>query len=185
MENSDDAQASLSVDISLEIRLAADIKDVLDELDALAAIFKMQTEISKPLSSLLGIEIVPVHQQHIRGNPYVVPWDISDMKGWAEQTYTSLQDLLDLKQKQTSIIEARLARKDSEVSAKQGYTIMVFTFITGIFLPLSFLTSIFGLNTPELNRGSLHIGVVLGIICMSIFSSTQYWLTHSLFATND
>jgi hypothetical protein len=64
-----------------------------------------------------------------------------------------LQDLLDLKQKQASVIEARAARKDTKSSAdqaeasaslayesfKQGWAIMIFTIVTIIFV-ISHLT---------------------------------------------
>jgi hypothetical protein len=59
-----------------------------------------------------------------------------------------LQDLLDLKQKQASVIEARSARRDAKASAdqaeastslayetvKQGWSIMIFTIVTIIFV---------------------------------------------------
>jgi len=101
-----------------------------------------------------------------------------------------LKDLLDLKQKQASVTEARSARKDAKASSKeaeasaklsyetfkQGGSIMIFTIITIIFLPLSFFTSLFGMNAKELISGDLSIGlyseimfpVSFIVICLSL-----------------
>jgi Mg2+ and Co2+ transporter CorA len=55
-----------------------------------------------------------------------------------------------LKQQQASVVEAREAVKQGEETLKQGRSIMLFTVITIVFLPLSFFTGIFGMNTTEL-----------------------------------
>ncbi|KAH6719497.1 hypothetical protein BKA61DRAFT_714014 [Leptodontidium sp. MPI-SDFR-AT-0119] len=60
-----------------------------------------------------------------------------------------LRDLLSLKQQQASIIEAKLALKRADESVIQGRSIMLFTIVTIIFLPLSFMTSVFGMNASE------------------------------------
>jgi hypothetical protein len=60
-----------------------------------------------------------------------------------------LKALLDLKQQQASIIEAKYALKRADESVKQGRSIMLFTIITIIFLPLSFMSSVFGMNASE------------------------------------
>ena len=83
----------------------------------------------------------------------------------ANQTYQSLQDLMDLKQRQANVSEARSARAQVEVSTRHGRSIMLFTVVTIIFLPMSFLASVFGMNSTQLNNGSnLSIGFILSII---------------------
>lgn len=52
----------------------------------------------------------------------------------AEFVQKAIDMLLDLKQKQANIVEAEFARKQSEVTAKQGGTIMVFTVVTILFV---------------------------------------------------
>lgn len=54
-----------------------------------------------------------------------------------------------LKQQQTSIVEARYALKRADESVTQGRSIMLFTIITSIFLPLSFMSSVFGMNVID------------------------------------
>ncbi|KAK0103966.1 hypothetical protein ONS96_005071 [Cadophora gregata f. sp. sojae] len=60
-----------------------------------------------------------------------------------------LKDLLDLKQQQASIIEAKYALKRADESVSQGRSIMLFTIVTIIFLPLSFMSSVFGMNAKD------------------------------------
>jgi len=115
---------------------------------------------------------------------------IEELQKTAKSTYKALQDLLDLKQKQASVIEARAARKDAKSSAdqaeastsltyetvKQGWAIMIFTIVTIIFLPLSFFTGLFGMNAKELLSGQHSVGfysaimypVSFVIICISL-----------------
>ncbi|KAM0547083.1 hypothetical protein ACHAO7_007336 [Fusarium culmorum] len=54
-------------------------------------------------------------------------------------------ELLDLKQKAASLREAVL-------TTKQGQAIMLFTIVTIIFLPLSFITSFLGQNVTDITR---------------------------------
>jgi hypothetical protein len=68
-----------------------------------------------------------------------------------------LKDLLTLKQQQAGVVEAREAVKQATETLKQGRSIMLFTIITIIFLPLSFCASIFGMNVTEFNGGLLTL----------------------------
>jgi len=70
------------------------------------------------------------------------------------------------------VIEARYARRDAKASSeqadasaslayesvKQGWSIMIFTIVTIIFLPLSFFTGLFGMNAKELLAADYSIG---------------------------
>ena len=74
---------------------------------------------------------------------------VDNMLETAQAAQLAFKDLLDMKQKQANIIEAQLARKQTEVAADQSRSIMVFTVFTVIFLPLSFFASVFGINSRE------------------------------------
>lgn len=83
------------------------------------------------------------------------------------------KSLLDMKQRQANVDEAVIARKSAQEAARQGRAIMVFTVFTIVFLPLSFFTSLFGMNTSEWSGDetnlSLHtIGVLMGAISFSV-----------------
>ncbi|KAK2760347.1 hypothetical protein FQN54_002416 [Arachnomyces sp. PD_36] len=95
---------------------------------------------------------------------------IGKMDKLAEKTYVALNHLLDLKQKQANVSEALSARKQqentarqarisaahaeegvkvAEATARQGKTVLVFTVVTIIFLPLSFLAAFFAINIQQ------------------------------------
>ncbi|KAM7188703.1 hypothetical protein V8F33_010473 [Rhypophila sp. PSN 637] len=87
---------------------------------------------------------------------------------------TQLNDLIDLKQKFSNILEARWSRtmaeeasRQAEETAKQGTTLMVFTSVTIVFLPLSFMAAFFALDVAQFPRNEanqLDLGTVLQYI---------------------
>ncbi|KAH8883113.1 hypothetical protein GQ53DRAFT_883648 [Thozetella sp. PMI_491] len=92
-------------------------------------------------------------------------------------TSAALKDLLTLKQQQAGVIEAREAVKQAALTLKQGQSIMLFTVVTIIFLPLSFFATLFGMNSVELNDGHYTLTeefvymfpISAGIILISFF----------------
>lgn len=73
--------------------------------------------------------------------------------------HDALNHLLDLKQKQSNVWEARSAREGAEETSRQGNVMVVFTMVTIIFLPLSFMASFFALNVAEFpsdDRGDVN-----------------------------
>ncbi|KAL7960284.1 hypothetical protein V8C34DRAFT_67533 [Trichoderma compactum] len=88
------------------------------------------------------------------------------------KTTNDLSSLVDLKQKQNNIIDTRTARIQAVQShlmtveaGKQSKTLMVFTIVTIIFLPLSFIAAFFAIPTKEFGSGSLTLGYVSKITC--------------------
>jgi len=71
------------------------------------------------------------------------------MEAHAENTYKALNHLLDLKQKEANSWDTQFARDQSEHSARQGNIILLFTVVTIIFLPLTFLSSFFALDIAQ------------------------------------
>ncbi|KAK0732283.1 hypothetical protein B0H67DRAFT_655694 [Lasiosphaeris hirsuta] len=63
----------------------------------------------------------------------------------AQNTSAALKDILTLKQQQASVIEARTAVTQASLTLRQGQSIMIFTTVTIIFLPLSFFVGLFGM----------------------------------------
>lgn len=72
------------------------------------------------------------------------------MERTVQDTYNSITTLLDHKQRYATAIEARSARRQSDATAAAGRTLMVFTVVTVIFLPLSFLAAFFAISIKEL-----------------------------------
>jgi Mg2+ and Co2+ transporter CorA len=60
--------------------------------------------------------------------------------------------------RQAGVVEARESVKQGEESLRQGRSIMLFTIVTIIFLPLSFFTGVFGMNATNLT-GSVGPGL--------------------------
>lgn len=89
--------------------------------------------------------------------------EIKRMTDLAEVIETSLLNLLDLKQKQANAFEARFARDQAAGTVRQGQIIMVFTMVTIIFLPMSFVAAFFEIPIAEFSRngsGELRLGYV-------------------------
>lgn len=68
-----------------------------------------------------------------------------------------MKDILTLKQQQAGVIEAREAVKQAQLTLKQGQSIMIFTIVTIVFLPLSFCVGFFGMNSIEFNDGKVPL----------------------------
>jgi CorA-like Mg2+ transporter protein len=88
----------------------------------------------------------------------------ADMADSARAVQESLQGLLDLKQRQANVSEARTVRYQVEISARQGRSIMVLTVVTILFLPVSVIAAIFGMNAWELNEGELHFSTEMKVM---------------------
>jgi hypothetical protein len=77
--------------------------------------------------------------------------------------------MLDLKQKHANAFEARFARDQAAGTARQSQTIMVFTIVTIIFLPLSFIASFFAININEFPRTDSGPNLPLGYVSKYMF----------------
>lgn len=80
--------------------------------------------------------------------------ELHQLEDSAREIAEQLRDLLTLKQQQASIIEATASLDRADESVHQGRSIMIFTVITIIFLPLSFMSSVFGMNAVEFTGSS-------------------------------
>ncbi|OTA91512.1 hypothetical protein M434DRAFT_76195 [Hypoxylon sp. CO27-5] len=63
--------------------------------------------------------------------------------------YSQYEKLQEMVQRQAQVDEARWSRLQTELASSQNMSIMIFTTFTVLFLPLSFFTSLFGMNTKE------------------------------------
>ena len=75
-----------------------------------------------------------------------------------------------MKQKQANIVEAHLAREQTEVAANQSRSVMIFTIFTIIFLPLSFFASIFGMNVREWSGTDTNVTIQTAFTYMGAIS---------------
>ncbi|KAK3312035.1 hypothetical protein B0H66DRAFT_101740 [Apodospora peruviana] len=106
--------------------------------------------------------------------------ELEGLRSSAESTSSSLDNLLGLMQQQASALQAWQSARQAEETVKQGRAIMMFTTVTIIFLPLSFMAGIFGMNNYDFatleagNTMSFHtqlvymFGISVGIIVLAV-----------------
>ncbi|KAK3381256.1 hypothetical protein B0H63DRAFT_475184 [Podospora didyma] len=74
---------------------------------------------------------------------------VAEMIGSAKRVQEDLKQLLDFKQQQSSAWETRFSRKLAEQGQKQNNIMLVFTLVTIVFLPMSFITSFLALGIRD------------------------------------
>lgn len=159
-----------------------ELRDIEDELNTIDKLFKEQ---SRGVSDMIhhyedlkkhrGKGLHGIHLlQEVSHSLNEYKEQIISMLKSAQAAQRAFKELLDMKQKQANIVEAHLAREQTEVAADQSRSVMIFTIFTIIFLPLSFFASVFGINAREwsgvssnwslhsifLYMGSISVGVI-------------------------
>jgi hypothetical protein len=126
-----------------ETTLLREIKDICNELNMLGSLAEDQKEVCDKLwdkehnpKTMLTFD-----------TPSEIIAKVEEMAKDAESVQKSIEILLDLKQKQANITEAKNSRKRSEETAKQGVAIMVFTLVTIVFVSCLILDNIQNSNT--------------------------------------
>ncbi|KAF4908556.1 hypothetical protein CGCF415_v006584 [Colletotrichum fructicola] len=123
--------------------------------------------------------------------------ELEGLRKSAESTAQGIKDLLDLKQQQASILQAWQSVKQADESVRQGRSIMIFTIVTIIFLPLSFMSSVFGMNNSTIGSDIMTFGdqanfmfpISAAVILVSIvfafwtFPRTVFWSAYKMLET--
>lgn len=166
------------LDIGQETDLLAETKDIRDELNMIAKVLDDQLLVLPDLQ----VEICDIYhneqvsqrdvkkrfEEQLKAiNTHIK--DIRRMDKQAERIYKSITDMLDLKQKHANAIEARFARYQATGTARQSQTIMVFTIVTIIFLPLSFIAAFFAINISEFPRSDGQESLPLAYVSKYMF----------------
>lgn len=146
------------LDIGQETDLLAEAKDIRDELNMIRTVLEYQKQVLQDLQDAIceiyydenrsQNDIKKKFRDQQRNIDMHVK-DVDRMDKQTERIYNSITDLLDLKQKHANAFEARFARDQVAGTAAQGKTIMMFTIVTIVFLPLSFIASFFAINVAE------------------------------------
>ncbi|KNG47170.1 ankyrin repeat-containing protein [Stemphylium lycopersici] len=146
------------LDIGPETDLLAEIKDIRDELNMIVKVLEDQRNVLPDMEGSITDIYREEHKsqqdlkKRFRDMLKTIDIHIKDldrMDKQAKRIYDSITDLLDLKQKHANAFEARFARDQAAGTARQSQTIMVFTIVTIIFLPLSFIAAVFTINIQE------------------------------------
>ncbi|KAL8803639.1 MAG: hypothetical protein Q9182_003054 [Xanthomendoza sp. 2 TL-2023] len=86
----------------------------------------------------------------------------------------------------TSVLESRRSVDQAMITVQQGHNIKLLTLVTIFFLPLTFVTSVFGMTNMDPDEGFLHFGIVTAVVCVPTYfligslnttSGAHFWRT--------
>ncbi|KAK0725084.1 hypothetical protein B0H67DRAFT_598462 [Lasiosphaeris hirsuta] len=171
-----------SLNIKFEWSVLMEAQNVIDQLQIMQEIFTQQitvmTDFEKALRAMSfdqGRDQAGLRSALERATTLIVEMklrktELANLEKRQADSRTQLRELLDMKQQQSGIIEAKAAIRRADESVLQGRSIVVFTVVTIFFLPLSFFATLFGMNAQEFNEGStIHLSTQL--IYMFVLSS--------------
>ncbi|KAL9581543.1 MAG: hypothetical protein Q9212_003843 [Teloschistes hypoglaucus] len=167
------------LDIGEETALLAETKDIRDELNMISLVLEHQLSVLDDMMSAL-LEEATKHQPQVQSEVRrrykeqqklveVHIKDVERMEKQAEGIYTSLTHLLDLKQKHANAFEARFARDQAALTGRQGQTIMVFTLVTIVFLPMSFIASVFAIPVRDYPHRDGNLSIPFSYVSKIMF----------------
>ncbi|KAF4958663.1 hypothetical protein FGADI_2211 [Fusarium gaditjirri] len=161
--------------IERETKLLFEIRDIRDELDMLKALAEHQETVWK--QAFETEELRGCFQNH---HPYTPTDVIKDLMGLTlevDKAIESINSLLDLRTKQASIKDAEYGREQANDEARQSKIVFIFTIVTVIFLPLSFLCSLFALDVSSFPHESGDVKYksewIFPILCKAPYGSIQ------------
>ncbi|CAG8971845.1 hypothetical protein HYALB_00001956 [Hymenoscyphus albidus] len=153
-------------DITVEITKLREIMDIQDELHMIEDVLEQQ------IRAILRLDDV-LHFKRDNSAPDLLS-KIENRRGMIAQLQADAQRPYEganasearsgRQQAEQATLQATLQAKQAEATTRQGTSIMLFTTVTILFLPLSTLSSIFGLNAKDLNDGNIAISVVFAYI---------------------
>ncbi|KAF9242444.1 hypothetical protein DTO013E5_7762 [Penicillium roqueforti] len=133
-----------------DLSVLLELRDIEDELSTILKLLDQQDTVIKNMVKYFGNKgcgksFLDTAQERI--DEYRS--QINEMKENSHLAQKAVETLLDLKQKQANVDEAKMTRWQAEVAQTQSRAVMVFTIFSVVFLPLSFFTSLFGINARE------------------------------------
>ncbi|RSL54941.1 hypothetical protein CEP53_007276 [Fusarium sp. AF-6] len=151
-----DGAVDKTSDITSEINLISKCKDIRDELHLILRIFETQQNVVKKFSDLFWPKKVAskLNQAFIDdcGVGHLIE-RTKALDGHANRTLQALDYLVQIKQAQSSLDEAQSA-------GQLNKAIWIFTLVTVIFTPLSFMTSLFAIPFtyhPQNSEGEIRV----------------------------
>ncbi|TEA14937.1 Protein SERAC1 [Colletotrichum sidae] len=144
-----------------------ELRDLEDELKSLERLFEAQDGAVRNMKGIFdGDELRDV----TRNGSLFLDEALSKLDEYKSQTQEMMkrvdttrndyEKLLEMVQRQAQVDEVRWSRLQTELASSQNLSVMIFTTFTVIFLPLSFFTSLFGMNTVEWDAQLPSIGYV-------------------------
>jgi Mg2+ and Co2+ transporter CorA len=135
-----------------------ELRDMEDELTTLSRLFEAQEAVvrsmlatfTSPANSLApltphGQGYLNLALRYLEGYRSTA----GEMAKRVDTTRKDYEKLLEMAQRQAQVDDVRWSRIQTELASSQNLSVMIFTTFTVIFLPLSFFTGLFGMNTEE------------------------------------
>jgi hypothetical protein len=176
-----------------------ELRDMYDELNTLKTLFAEQRSCVTSMRELFNKPELEEVTHNGRG--YLdealtrleeYQRQTKDMMLRIENTRTEYEKLQEMVQRQAQVDEVRWSRLQTELASTQNTSVMIFTIFTVLFLPLTFFTGLFGMNTQEWGGGDFlglkEIGaislpgsaVVIVVTCVVAFNSRVQSLIKSI-----
>ncbi|KAF5668108.1 hypothetical protein FHETE_5374 [Fusarium heterosporum] len=178
-----------------------ELRDIEDELLILVHLFERQ---SKVVSSMLSTYTRPELRDRTANGRVFLSEALKKLSEYAQQgqemiervrnTRDDYDKLLQMVQRQAQVDEVRLSRLHADLASAQSRSVMIFTTFTVIFLPLTFFTGLFGMNTQEwggenflslrtigaISLPSSFVLVALSLVAAWSTTARRFakWLTH-------
>ncbi|ORY72099.1 uncharacterized protein BCR38DRAFT_480569 [Pseudomassariella vexata] len=166
-----------------------ELRDMDDELNTMKKLFDQQTTAIEDMRALYD---KPELQEHTHNGQKFLDEALIRLDEYRKQTTDMLEridttrkdyeKLLEMVQRQAQVDEVRWSRLQTELASTQNLSVMIFTTFTVIFLPLSFFTSLFGMNTKEWGGDDGNKNVTLGTIGAISLPSSAFLIAASLVA---
>lgn len=191
-----DQDTDIPISITTELNILLKASDLEDELSILAYLFRQQKKVMQSFKKLLHFNDLDrdqptysnsssefIYARHIvdkalqRLEDYRE--DLKQRQEEAGSTRALLLSTLDLKQKKANLEEAKRTLEMAKASGEQGRAMMIFTVFTVVFLPLSFFTSMYGMNIKEWSGADTNVSgktvaiytgsISVAVILMALF----------------
>ena len=98
--------------------------------------------------------------------------EIEQLQGVLERNKREQKDIKSLRDQLfsgTSVLESREAVNQARITVTQGYNIRLLTLVSIFFLPLTFVTSVFGMTNMPPNDSFRPFGIVTATICVPTY----------------
>ncbi|KAK2008900.1 hypothetical protein LZ32DRAFT_565819 [Colletotrichum eremochloae] len=144
-----------------------ELRDMEDELKSLVKLFETQEAVVRTMKTIFEGQDIKHLTRH--GQMYLEE-ALGKVDGYKSQTMemlkrvdttrTDYEKLLEMVQRKAQVDEVRWSRLQTELASSQNLSVMIFTTFTVIFLPLSFFSSLFGMNTVEWEKQLPTLGFI-------------------------
>ncbi|KAL2176289.1 uncharacterized protein P884DRAFT_246147 [Thermothelomyces heterothallicus CBS 202.75] len=175
-----------------------ELRDLEDELTTLQKLFEMQDSTVRQMKEIYTSkefnEVTKAGQEHLdEALDYLDDFrqQTAEMLRRVEITRNDYEKMLEMAQRQAQVDEVRWSRLQAELASSQNLSVMIFTTFTVIFLPLTFFTGLFGMNTtewqdeniPSLKEiGAISLPASFLLIMLSLVAAFS-WRVQSAFKT--